>query len=110
MGQHAAWRHLKVDMPGGIFRGSPGRPVRLPGRLQHAFAAGPRARSRPSGIIDRWPAASWRCCGYWRRAGQTRPVPANWWSPGHGQRHVGHVLGKLGAASRTESVARARVL
>ena len=30
--------------------------------------------------------------------------------PGHGQRHVGHVLGKLGAASRTESVARARVL
>jgi hypothetical protein len=26
------------------------------------------------------------------------------------KRHVGHVLGKLGAASRTESVARARVL
>ena len=31
-------------------------------------------------------------------------------TPGQGQRHVGHVLGKLGAASRTESVARARVL
>ena len=30
--------------------------------------------------------------------------------PGHGQRHAGHVLGKLGAASHTESVARARVL
>ena len=27
-------------------------------------------------------------------------------TPGHGQRHVGHVLGKLGVASRTESVAR----
>ena len=31
MKQHAAWRHPEVDMPGGIFRGGPGRPVRLPG-------------------------------------------------------------------------------
>ena len=30
--------------------------------------------------------------------------------PGHRQRHVGHVLGKLSAANRTESVARAREL
>ena len=27
--------------------------------------------------------------------------------PGHGQKHVGHVPGKLGAANRTEGVARA---
>jgi hypothetical protein len=28
----------------------------------------------------------------------------------HGQKHVTHVLGKLGAANRTEAVARARDL
>jgi hypothetical protein len=43
MGQHAAWRHLKVDMPGGIFRGAPGVPFGYLARLQRAFAAGPRA-------------------------------------------------------------------
>jgi len=59
----------------------PGVPFGYLVRLQRAFAAGPRAWSQPSGIIDRWPAASWRCCGCWRRAGQTRPVPVNWWSP-----------------------------
>src|SRR6266513_6091216 len=48
MGQHAAWRHLKVDMPGGIVRGDPrGVPFGYLARLQRAFAAGPRARSRP---------------------------------------------------------------
>jgi hypothetical protein len=43
MGQHAAWRHLKVDMPGGIFRGAPGVPFGYLARLQRAFAAGPGA-------------------------------------------------------------------
>jgi LuxR family transcriptional regulator, maltose regulon positive regulatory protein len=30
--------------------------------------------------------------------------------PRHGQKHVSHVLGGLGAANRTEAVARAREL
>ena len=37
-------------------------------------------------------------------AGETRGHPR------HGQKHVGHVLGELGAANRTEAVARAREL
>jgi len=44
--------------------------------------------------------------------GPVKPGQCPWIGghPGHGQRHVGHVLGKLGVASRTESVARARAL
>jgi len=41
--QHAAWRHLKVDRPGGTFRGDPGVPFGYLARLQRALAAGPRA-------------------------------------------------------------------
>jgi len=46
----------------------------------------------------------------WRRASRTRPLPANWrllWTP---SKHVGHVLGMLAAANRTEVVSPAREL
>jgi len=79
MGPHAAWRHLKVDRPGGTSAAPPGVPFGYLARLQRAFAAGRAPDPSPPALVV---------------------------TPGHGQRHVGHVLGKLGVASRTESVAR----
>jgi hypothetical protein len=43
MGQHAAWRHLKGDMPVESSAAAPGVPFGYLARLQRAFAAGPRA-------------------------------------------------------------------
>ena len=92
-----------------------GVPLGYLARLQRAFDAehprqiGPghcrRVRHRRSADQPRAGGAA-KC---WRRAGRIRPSPANSWSPSTPSRkHVGHVLGKLGAANRTEAVARAR--
>ena len=89
----------------------PGRPVWLPGpapaclrrqagRLTPASPASLAAdRPRAKGAADAGggPARSGHC-------------PRIGGHPGHGQKHVGYVLGKLGTANRIESVARTRVL
>ena len=54
--------------------------------------------TRGSLITCCWPG----CC--WRRAGELVATLDTV------KKHVGHVLGKLGAANRTEAVARAREL
>ena len=111
MGQHAAWRHLKVDMPGGIFRGGPpGVPF---GYLAGSSVPSPPGRApdpgRPASLTADRPRAGGAADtgGGPAKPGQCPRIGGH---PGHGQRHVGHVLDQLGTASRTESVARARVL
>jgi LuxR family transcriptional regulator, maltose regulon positive regulatory protein len=89
-----------------------GVPLSYLARLQRAFAAGPPAPDPgPSGIIE--PLTS-------RELEVLRMVAAGRSNQAIGRelvvtldtvkKHVGHVLGKLGAANRTEAVARAREL
>jgi len=55
--------------------------------------------------------ASWRCCGCSPRACPTVASPTTWWwRARHGQEARDPLLGKLGAADRTEAAARARQL
>ena len=99
-------------MPGGIFRGGPqASPFGYLARLQRPFAAGPGARSRP--LRHHWPLTGHEL-EVLRMLAAGRPDQAIARElvghPGHGQEHVGYVLGKLGTANRIESVARTRVL
>jgi LuxR family maltose regulon positive regulatory protein len=40
----------------------------------------------------------------------SQPLPMTWWWRSTRSKHVTHILGKLGAANRTEAAARARQL
>ncbi len=89
-----------------------GVPLGYLARLQRAFGPGQPARDRvPAGIVDPLTSRELEVLGL-LAAGRSNQAIA-------GQlvvtldtvkKHVGHVLGKLGAANRTEAVARAREL
>ena len=54
---------------------------------------------------------SWRCWACWPPAAPNQAIARELVvSLDTVKKHVGHVLGKLGAANRTEAVARAREL
>ena len=79
-------------------------------RLAPGHARGCRARQRPAvpGLVEPLTSRELEVLRCWRRAGRTRPSPASSWSPSTpSKKHVSHVLGKLGAANRTEAVTRA---
>jgi len=73
---------------------------------------GSRRSATPAvlGLVEQLTGRELEVLGCWPRARQTRPSPGTRRHPRHGQKHVTHVLGKLGAANRTEAVARAREL
>jgi len=81
MGKHAAWRHLKVDRPGGTFRGGPGRPVRLPGPAPACLRR--RAARLIPALRHHWPLTG-RELEVLRMlaAGRSNQASArDWWSP-----------------------------
>ena len=105
-------RLVAAQRAGSGFQGAAGVPLGYLARLQRAFAAGPPAPDPvPSGIIEpltrrelevlRMVAAGRSNQAIARELVVTLDTV---------KKHVGHVLGKLGAANRTEAVARAREL
>ena len=81
-------------------------------RLQRAFAAGPPAPDPgPSGIVDPLTSRELEVLTM-LAAGRSNQAIARELvvTLDTVKKHVGHVLGKLGAANRTEAVARAREL
>ena len=90
-----------------------GVPLGYLARLQRAFGAGqPARRSRPvSGIVDPLTSRELEVLGM-LAAGRSNQAIAGELvvTLDTVKKHVGHVLGKLGAANRTEAVARAREL
>ena len=105
-------RLVAAQRAGSGFQAAAGVPLGYLARLQRAFAAGPPAPDHgPSGIIE--PLTS-------RELEVLRMVAAGRSNQAIARelvvtldtvkKHVGHVLGKLGAANRTEAVARAREL
>ena len=94
-----------------------GVPLGCLARLQRAFdrahPAGHPARHRSGAGLgraaDRPRAGGAAAC--WPRAGRTRPSPRELVvTLDTVKKHVSHILGKLGAANRTEAVTRAREL
>jgi ATP/maltotriose-dependent transcriptional regulator MalT len=105
-------RLVAAQRAGSGFQAAAGVPLGYLARLQRAFAAGPPAPDPgPSGIIEpltrrelevlRMVAAGRSNQAIARELVVTLDTV---------KKHVGHVLGKLGAANRTEAVARAREL
>jgi LuxR family maltose regulon positive regulatory protein len=105
-------RLIAAQRAGSGFQAAAGVPLGYLARLQRAFAAGPSAPDPgPSGIIEpltrrelevlRMVAAGRSNQAIARELVVTLDTV---------KKHVGHVLGKLGAANRTEAVARAREL
>jgi LuxR family maltose regulon positive regulatory protein len=81
-------------------------------RLQRAFEVGPPAPDRgPSGIVDPLTSREFEVLEM-LAAGRSNQAIARELvvTLDTVKKHVGHVLGKLGAANRTEAVARAREL
>jgi len=89
-----------------------GVPLGYLARLQRAFGAGqPAADPGPSGIVDPLTGRELEVLGM-LAAGRSNQAIARELvvTLDTVKKHVGHVLGKLGAANRTEAVARAREL
>ena len=89
-----------------------GVPLGYLARLQRAFGAGqPAADPGPSGIVDPLTGRELEVLGM-MAAGRSNQAIAGELvvTLDTVKKHVGHVLGKLGAANRTEAVARAREL
>ena len=87
-------------------------PARLLARLQRAFGPGRPARDPgPSGIVDPLTSRELEVLEM-LAAGRSNQAIARELvvTLNTVKKHVGHVLGKLGAANRTEAVARAREL
>jgi LuxR family transcriptional regulator, maltose regulon positive regulatory protein len=92
--------------------GSRRRPARLPSPLQRAFGPGQPARdSVPPGIVDPLTSRELEVLKM-LAAGRSNQAIARELvvTLDTVKKHVGHVMGKLGAANRTEAVARAREL
>jgi LuxR family maltose regulon positive regulatory protein len=115
MSGNEAWRHLKVPIRWNLR--SRARHQGALARLQRAFDAGPSApRSGRDavavpGIVDPLTGRELEVLEMLAAARSNQAIAGELVvSLDTVKKHVGHVMGKLGAANRTEAVARAREL
>ena len=105
-------RLVAARRAGSGFQAAAGVPLGYLARLQRAFAAGPAAADPgPSGIVDPLTRRELEVLEM-VAAGRSNQAIAGELvvTLDTVKKHVGHVLGKLGAANRTEAVARGREL
>ena len=105
-------RLVAAQRAGSGFQAAAGVPLGYLARIQRAFAAGPTAPDPgPSGIIEPLTRRELEVLRM-VAAGLSNQAIANELvvTLDTVKKHVGHVLGKLGAANRTEAVARGREL
>ena len=105
-------RLIAAQRAGSGFQAAAGVPLGYLARLQRAFTAGPPAPDPgPSGIIDPLTSRELEVLTM-LAAGRSNQAIARELvvTLDTVKKHVGHVLAKLGAANRTEAVARAREL
>ena len=105
-------RLIGAQRAGSGFQAAAGVPLGYLARLQRAFAAGPPTPDPgPSGLIDPLTSREHEVLEM-LAAGRSNQAIARELvvTLDTVKKHVGHVLGKLGAANRTEAVARAREL
>ena len=105
-------RLIAAQRTGSGFRAAAEVPLGYLARLQRAFGPGRPARdSVPSGIVDPLTSRELEVLEM-LAAGRSNQAIAGELvvTLDTVKKHVGHVLGKLGAANRTEAVARAREL
>ena len=105
-------RLIAAQRTGSGFQAAAGVPLGYLARLQRAFAAGPPAPDPAlSGLVDPLTSRELEVLTM-LAAGRSNQAIARELvvTLDTVKKHVGHVLGKLGAANRTEAVARAREL
>ena len=105
-------RLIAAQRTGSGFQAAAGVPLGYLARLQRAFAAGPTAPDPAlSGLVDPLTSRELEVLTM-LAAGRSNQAIARELvvTLDTVKKHVGHVLGKLGAANRTEAVARAREL
>ena len=105
-------RLIAAQRAGSGFQAAAGVPLGYLARLQRAFAAGPTAPDPAlSGLVDPLTSRELEVLTM-LAAGRSNQAIARELvvTLDTVKKHVGHVLGKLGAANRTEAVARAREL
>jgi LuxR family maltose regulon positive regulatory protein len=105
-------RLIAAQRAGSGFQAAAGVPLGYLARLQRAFGPGQPARDPvPSGIVDPLTSREFEVLKM-LAAGRSNQAIAGELvvTLDTVKKHVGHVLGKLGAANRTEAVARAREL
>ena len=105
-------RLVAAQRAGSGFQAAAGVPLGYLARLQRAFAAGPPAPDPgPSGIIEPLTSRELEVLEMLATGRSNQAIARELVvTLDTVKKHVGHVLGKLGAANRTEAIARAREL